>query len=325
MRWNLASILICSLVPLLAACPGDDTPSTSGTEGTSSGSGTSTGVTPTTVDDTGVSMTSTTNASTDDAESSTGPVIEGSSSSSDDGGASSSSSSEGTSTGSSEGSSSSESSSSTDGGGTDPTESGSTTEGGGLFPDGAACEDGSQCASGSCYSAGLLGGICGECESDADCAGGGCTLPNPLDGTPSVCNDGSLGDGCESDAVCMPELDCATVFDVPGVITLSTCSECQTDLDCGGQLCAPTYDVGAFEGSWSCVDAGSVPDDGGCDLNGSGDEQCASGACGTADVMGLLQVGVCGECLVDGDCAPGETCEPASIDLAGGATGASCV
>jgi hypothetical protein len=81
----------------------------------------------------------------------------------------------------------------------------------------------------------------------------------------------------------------------------------------------------ALTGHWTCVDPGSVANDGGCDLGGSGDQQCISGICGAADVMGLLTLGMCGECEVDGDCGPAEVCNPAQVDLALGLMGAECL
>ena len=48
------------------------------------------------------------------------------------------------------------------------------------------------------------------------------------------------------------------------------------------------------------------------------DPACASMMCSKADVMNVLDVGLCGECLSDGDCQPGQTCTEAWVDLGGG-------
>jgi len=328
------------------ACGPDETPTGSGTEGSNTTDATTTDPTPMSmsmsVDDTGpMTVSASADGSSDGSSSSSGPPPVDGTSSSDDG-MTTTTTDASTSTTDPTTSSTTETSGTTDptdptstGGMTDPTgmtdgmttdPSGSTTVGPEPLPDGSQCSDPAQCESGNCYDAGVLGGVCGECDEDADCPDGGCSIPNPLDGTPPFCNDGSLGGGCETDDVCDDPLLCSTIFDVPGVILLATCSECVDDIDCGnGDLCAPTFDVGQFEGYETCVAPGSVPDAGGCDLEGSGDAQCASGFCGAADVQGLLQVGICGECLVDDDCGPGEICMPPEVDFALGATGATCV
>jgi hypothetical protein len=197
-------------------------------------------------------------------------------------------------------------------------------------PNGSMCEADAECESGFCFVVGILGGICGECNSDADCAattGGGCSIPNPL-ANPAQgahCNMGEAAAGCMSDDVCMDPLVCATILDVPGVLTASTCSECLTDDDCMGDLCSPTYDVLNLSGEKTCVTAGSVADGLGCDFMGSGDDACMSGHCAVADVMGLLQLGVCSPCEMDGDCMPMETCEAPQVDITMGLIAGSCV
>ncbi|WAS98672.1 hypothetical protein [Nannocystis punicea] len=196
-----------------------------------------------------------------------------------------------------------------------------------LQPDGATCTQpsGCGCSSGKCFVYPVFGGYCGECLVDADCDGGGCTGPNPFTGPGAVCNDGGPGDGCQSDAVCSDPNNgvCAAVIEVPGIITVSTCGECQTDADCSAPtpVCAPKYDVADFSGRFDCVAKGSVANNGGC----NSDAACASGHCGAASLMGLVQFGVCGECLTDADCSPGEQCVEGEADLGGGKlTGATC-
>jgi Cys-rich repeat protein len=169
-----------------------------------------------------------------------------------------------------------------------------------------------------CYVLGILGGICGDCLSDADCGGGGCTQPNPLAQPPtgSTCNDGSYGDQCMSDAVCQRDLQCVEALNVPGVLVVSACSECATDADCGGgMLCAPDIAIAGLTGSWRCVAPMSLANGQSCDFEGSGDLSCQSGQCAVADVMGLLQIGVCSQCDEDGDCPMGQFCAAPEVDL----------
>lgn len=185
---------------------------------------------------------------------------------------------------------------------------------GGMLPDGAYCMEDFECLSGHCYVLGVLGGTCGECSSDSDCPTGGCSPPNPLTRPPIPpwCNHGQLGEGCQSDDACDDALSCAFIFDIPGVITGLSCSQCGTDADCGGNLlCSPDYDLVTFGGAKLCVAPGSQPLGKGCDLQGTGDNACASGICAAADFMGILQLGVCSECETDEDCPLDQTCTPA--------------
>ena len=203
-------------------------------------------------------------------------------------------------------------------------------------PQDAMCTEDCGCSSNHCFSIPVLGGFCGECIVDADCPDGGCTVPNPVAGVGARCNSGGPGDGCQTDAVCKGPgaAHCAVVIEVPGIITVATCGACETNADCTDPLapnCSPDYDVGGFTGQLSCKANGSVPNDGGCSLvpeNGVpvGNQACASGLCGEANVMGLLKLGVCGECDDNGDCGPGQVCSAPLIDLEQGIiTGATCV
>ena len=187
------------------------------------------------------------------------------------------------------------------------------------LPNDSMCMEDCECVSESCYSS-VLGGLCGECTSDADCPAGGCTPPDPLTSPPvgAVCNDGGFAEGCETDAACQDPWICVSVVDIPGILESSTCSECQSDADCGGDLCSPEYAFPSIGGYWECV----APDSEGlgtaCDFVGSGDESCMSGFCTAADIMGLLSIGICSECEVDGDCLGGQTCDPPEVDLHSG-------
>ncbi len=192
-------------------------------------------------------------------------------------------------------------------------------------PNGSPCTASAECMSGKCYNVPLLGGQCGECEGDADCDGGGCTPPNPFGMDGPTCNMGELGGGCETTEVCMDGLSCATVLDILGLVTISTCGNCSDDSDCGDQICAPLVNVDEFSGFNECIDAGSVPQDGFCNVGANGDAACESGICSEVDIMGLASVGSCGECSSDADCGGG-TCQAGAFDFETGVlTGSTCV
>ncbi|MBZ5715735.1 hypothetical protein [Nannocystis pusilla] len=198
-------------------------------------------------------------------------------------------------------------------------------------PQNSPCTDssGCGCASDTCFVVPALGGFCSECLADADCPSGGCTVPNPIAGVGAVCNLGQPGDGCESDAACNNPMapHCSEVYEVPGIITVATCGACDTDADCPPQAphCTPDYDLGDFGGQKSCRAPGSVPNNSGCDFDGSGDLACASGFCGQASIMGLLKLGICGECNSDNDCNGGTCTEPAADLDTGALIGSVCL
>ena len=80
----------------------------------------------------------------------------------------------------------------------------------------------------------------------------------------------------------------------------------------------------SFGGRFECVPDAAVPDGGGCNLGDDGQGQpignqaCASGFCGAANVMGLLKVGVCGQCNSDADCPGNGPCTEPLVDLDAG-------
>lgn len=186
-------------------------------------------------------------------------------------------------------------------------------------PNGSACTEDDKCASLQCYLIPFLGGVCGECNEDIDCIGGGCTPHSPFDSEGSTCNFGELDDAC------MLGLECANVFSLLGAIQLNTCSECLSDGQCGdGQICAPTFTFQEYAGARTCVPPNSLPQDAYCELENNGDLACASGRCSAIDIMGLAQIGACGECLSDNDCGEG-SCVAGLLNLDDGMlTGSWC-
>ncbi len=198
----------------------------------------------------------------------------------------------------------------------------------------ATCTDasGCGCASGKCFIVPALGGFCGECLGDADCAatGGGCTVPNPIAGVGATCNMGEAGAGCQADAICTDPAAtaCGLLLEVPGIIEVSTCGACADNADCiaineKAPNCSPTYDVMNFSGQYVCVEDASVPQNGGCNLAKDdmdlpvGNAACESGFCGEANVMGLVKLGICGECNSNADCVKigKATCSDPMVDL----------
>jgi len=209
-----------------------------------------------------------------------------------------------------------------------------TGEGACMDPEGqandAVCGDasGCGCASGKCFLVPILGGWCGECLADLDCSPGGCTVPNPIEGIGATCNMGGPGAGCETNEVCTDQANasCGTLLEVMGIIKVATCGECATNADCITDPllsnCAPTYDVMNFTGKNVCVADASTINGEGCNLaeDGQGDpvgnKACMSGFCGEANVMGLLKVGICGECNSNADCPVDKpTCTDPLVDL----------
>ncbi|MCA9699564.1 MAG: hypothetical protein KC431_18705, partial [Myxococcales bacterium] len=155
---------------------------------------------------------------------------------------------------------------------------------------------------------------------------GGCTPPNPFESNGSTCNMGELGGGCETNDVCMDGLSCGNVLSLLGLIEINTCGNCEDDTSCmNGQICAPIVSVMEFSGVNDCIDPGTLEQDAFCNLEGNGNEACMSGICSTIDIMGLAQVGACGECNTDAECNGG-TCMAGAFDINGGTlTGSVCM
>lgn len=191
---------------------------------------------------------------------------------------------------------------------------------------GAACVDAvCDCASDNCFVVGPLGGVCSECDESADCeatTGFGCNFGNPLTGTPAVCSTtGDIGQSCETADDCDPALApfCPVLIEVPGILSAATCSQCdpETNDGCmGTDICTPTYDIANIGGNYFCAPEGSVPNDEGCNLTGTGAE-CMSGNCAPAALMGIPVVAVCSPCNEDTDCGGGMTCTLPEIAIEG--------
>ncbi len=195
---------------------------------------------------------------------------------------------------------------------------------------GEACTDGCQCASGICYALPLVGSACSQCLVDTDCQVGGvgtCSY-DPVTSA-AGCTTGELGVMCQPSAAgCAAGLVCAQVIDTQGLFPDTFCSECATSADCPGtDVCIPmvVLDLSAPEGSLQCVAPGSGPDGSLCPADGD-PTSCASGKCAVVDVggLGIAELGVCGPCATDADCAAGTTCQPPVVDE-NGAVPSACV
>jgi hypothetical protein len=192
------------------------------------------------------------------------------------------------------------------------------TEGGSAML-GDQCSTNSDCAEDLfCNGIPGFGGICSTCNSDSDCTdGGNCTLG---DQGYFDCGDGSVGQMCESDDVCADDLYCAEVANLGGLVNGNFCSECKDDSHCEPeQLCAPSIEFTSItdvSGQRSCIEPGTIENDQLCDHDGAGDEQCIN-YCTSASLMGLITVGICGDCETDDDCAEGTTCMAAVLGLDG--------
>jgi len=186
------------------------------------------------------------------------------------------------------------------------------------LPNGSECTDPAQCMTGNCYKIplpvdGLPPGICSECDADLDCVaadlGTACTVDAMT--LAAKCSYGEAGSFCESQAACQNDLFCVALLDGADGLLPHTCSECRTDADCGGGglRCVAELDVVTYSGVKHCAVPGSVGKGGLCPLT-DGDAMCATGKCAVFNVLGNLDVGVCGDCKTDADCGMGQTCTP---------------
>jgi len=212
-------------------------------------------------------------------------------------------------------------------GGSSSTDTTSSPELGSL---GDVCFADDECLTGRCWFIPIPfpGGFCSECRDESDCEYG-CTTPNVILNSPdpgwSVCNEGELGAGCMSSAACQTGSICARILDNSLLYPIDTCSECESDADCGGDLlCSPTYDTVALGGYRSCVEPVSVPLGEGCDVLGSGAQACGSGLCAATTSEGFTDVGLCSECLDDDDCEGTLVCADAKFSVFDGLLPSTC-
>lgn len=208
---------------------------------------------------------------------------------------------------------------------------GDTSDGGPMppQPNGSPCGSPLDCESGYCESPapGVVPSACSECANDDDCKMGTCSFDPGL--LYMVCTDGGIGVMCDSDEGCMDPLVCTTLIETGGFIDADFCSECRPgDVPCAdGNICSPVYNLDTLQGYHACLPPGSVEDGGGCPTMGPvGDGTvCMSGSCSVALIMGVIPIGVCGECETDMDCmGMMGTCQPAEVGM-GGIVPSMCV
>ena len=140
---------------------------------------------------------------------------------------------------------------------------------------------------------------------------------------------GGAGEGCETNAAC-EDLGApyCTPFMSKGILKVRTCSACRTNADCGAQApnCEPTLDLAMhLRGELSCVANGALANGATCKNPGKANVACSSGKCAAAKVWNAFPMGVCGGCITNVDCAPGQVCVPAVLDTQNNiSTGSTC-
>jgi len=186
-------------------------------------------------------------------------------------------------------------------------------------PNGAACNDLIECASGLCVAsattlppAAVFGRVCGGCDPAADACTGGeiCGIGpalSPVLAAPLTCvapASAELSEQCLSDAECASGT-CA-IGTGPGV-----CSSCKTDADCGGQACGPAWLAGSRGPNVCRPGAGAGATGAACGADGD----CASGTCAGSDRKTCNDGRPCetdANCPATSDLTPG-TCSTVGI------------
>ena len=208
---------------------------------------------------------------------------------------------------------------------------GSTDDSGMPLPNGQQCGSNDACDSGFCYMLPMIGGVCSECIMDRDCgAGETCQVDFGL--LYAVCGEGGLGVMCSGDEGC-GDLTCELLLDTGGIFDITTCSECGPDNPCANaeDTCSPVVSIDLPpSGYLTCVPPGTLDNGATCpwdNMTMTGDgTPCMSGTCAPADVagLGLITIGVCGECATDMDCPMNGTCMPGAAEQSG-ITGSTCI
>jgi hypothetical protein len=167
-------------------------------------------------------------------------------------------------------------------GGTTGTDGGSTSIDGGTT-DGGDDDGGSNDGGTGCV-------VPSDCPAQATacitniCMVGVCGTSNAVTGTPCTDNMGLVCDGHGACVGCNTTADCpGTDICAMGTCVAPTCFDgvmdgSETDVDCGGPICAPC------DNSQACLDA----------------TDCVSGVCANS---------VCAPCALDSDCAGGQFCD----------------
>ncbi len=158
--------------------------------------------------------------------------------------------------------------------------------------------DDGECQTGLC-----MDEVCSECASDADCTHG-CTPSSPyLPGFDyGRCNDGQIGDACESTAACVDATHCTPFLITGGEGTpISTCSTCSSDEDCrAGETCGIEISDDFQLALHRCLEVESSGYSSWCDTKST---QCGGYCKDVEFVEGPL--GICGECITSADCMGG--------------------
>lgn len=191
-----------------------------------------------------------------------------------------------------------------------------------LRQDGEACNVDSDCKSESCFALIGTAGICGACDSDADCQLG-CTPPGMFSTPPrpSSCGEGQLGSGCETDSACKPGYTCADIATLSLGYTLRSCSKCDSADDCEtGEICGVSFGFADQSAHRECA----APSTRGLGQVCEQDGDCASARCSTFTFPEGTEVGVCGECNDDSDCASPASCTATEFQRDAGFVPSSC-
>lgn len=159
-------------------------------------------------------------------------------------------------------------------------------------------------------------GVCAACRDHRYCIennlGFGCNLD--YEAGHFKCGDGTLGNACETNENCAPQLICALLNLGDNDSFTRVCSECAKHTDCpsdGNRNCIARYNPNDQMFNQCLPDKarkmGEI-----CFPCETGDREC-DGVCAPAQDPNAgngLCIGVCGECKSNKDCPEGEICQP---------------